>query len=160
ILTKSKLVIRDIDIFNKFQNIEVGISISTLDEDFAKIIERCASKPKDRLEAIKTISEAGIKTYVFVSPYFPQITDFKAIIEESVDYTDYFMFENLNFRPHNVLRIERIIKKNYPKLLPKYKEFQKNPSLWEFIEQEIKNYCEKKGINFRIEFHHGGFSKS
>jgi len=68
VLTKSKLVIRDIDLFKKFKNIEVGISISTLNENFARIIERAASKPTERLGAIKKISEAGIKTYTFISP--------------------------------------------------------------------------------------------
>ncbi|MCK4371030.1 MAG: hypothetical protein KAW03_08170, partial [Candidatus Lokiarchaeota archaeon] len=43
ILTKSKFVVRDIDIFKKFDDLEVGISISTLDENFAKIVEKGAS---------------------------------------------------------------------------------------------------------------------
>lgn len=160
VLTKSKLVIRDIDLFKKFKNIEVGISISTLNENFARIIERAASKPTERLGAIKKISEAGIKTYTFISPFFPEITNYKAIIEETIDYTDSYMFENLNFRPHNVPRIMRIIKEHYPNLLSKYKEIQKDRSYWDIIEAEIKNYCEKKKLNYSIEFHHGGFSKS
>jgi len=160
VLTKSQLVIRDIDLFKKFKNIEVGISISTLNDNFARIIERAASKPTERLEAIKKIYEAGIKTYTFISPFFPEITDYKAIIEETIDYTDSYMFENLNFRPHNVQRIMRIIKEHYPNLLSKYKEIQKDRSYWDIIEDEIKNYCEKKKLNYSIEFHHGGFSKS
>ena len=160
ILTKSKLVVRDIDLFKKFKNIRVGISISTLDENFARVIERAASKPLDRLEAIKQISKAGIETYTFISPFFPEITNFKAIIEESREYTNRFSFENLNFRPHNVPRIMKIIKEYYPELLPKYKEIQKDRSYWEILEHEIKDYCEQKNLNYEIEFHHGGFSKS
>ena len=57
ILTKSKLVVRDIDLFKKFDNLEVGISISMLDREFAKIIERGASRPEERLEARKEIHE-------------------------------------------------------------------------------------------------------
>ncbi len=160
ILTKSKLVVRDIDIFKKFKNIEVGISISTLDENFARIIERAASKPMERLETVKKIHDAGVKTWIFISPYFPEITDFKAIIEESISYTNSYSFENLNFRPHNVPRINRIIKEQYPKLLPKYKEIQKYNTYWELLEKQIKIYCDNKKINYDIEFHHGGFSKT
>ncbi|NVM54048.1 MAG: radical SAM protein [Candidatus Helarchaeota archaeon] len=160
ILTKSKLVVRDIDLFQQFTNIAVGISISTLDENFARKIERAASTPLERLEALRKISEAGIQTYTFISPFFPEITDFKAIVEEAVDYTNYFMFENLNFRPHNIPRIMRMIKENYPKLITKYKEFQRDPSLWDIIQVEIENYCEKRNLTYSIEFHHGGFSKS
>ena len=160
ILTKSKLVVRDIDLFKKFKNIKVGISISTLNDDFARIIERAASKPTERLEAIKKISEAGIQTYTFISPFFPEITDFKTIIEQTLDYTDKYSFENLNFRPHNIPRIMRIINEHYPNLISKYKEIQKDRTLWDIIEANIKQYCEKMKLNYAIEFHHGGFSKS
>ncbi|MFX0140932.1 MAG: radical SAM protein [Candidatus Hodarchaeota archaeon] len=160
ILTKSKLVARDIDLFKRFENIEVGISISTMNENFARIIERAASKPTERLEAIRKVSEAGLQTYVFISPFFPEITDFKEIIEGSEDYTNNFSFENLNFRPHNVPRIMKIIKENYPNLFSKYKEIQKDRSYWDILEDEIKDYCENKKLNYSIEFHHGGFSKS
>jgi DNA repair photolyase len=160
ILTKSKLVARDIDLFKKFKKIRVGISISTLDENFARVIERAASKPLDRLEAIKEIFKAGIDTYTFISPFFPEITDYKAIIEEIRDYTNRFLFENLNFRPHNISRIIKIIKEHYPELLPKYKELQKDRTYWDLLEYEIRKYCEQKNFNYKIEFHHGGFSKS
>ncbi len=160
ILTKSKFVVRDIDLFKKFENIEVGISISTLNEEFAKVIERGASKPNERLTAIKKLSENKIKTYVFVSPFFPEITNYRRIIEKTINFTDFYMFENLNFRPHNIPRIFRIIKKYYPKLLPEYQEFRIDHSRWDLIEGDIRNYCEKRGLDYSIEFHHGGFSKS
>jgi DNA repair photolyase len=160
ILTKSKLVLRDLDLFKKFKNIRVGISICTLDAEFARVIERAASNPMDRLDAIKEISKAGIETYTFISPYFPEITNFRAIIKEIKNHSDRFLFENLNFRPHNVPRIMKIIKEYYPKLLPKYKEIQKDHIYWDLLEQEIKNYCQQENLNYEIEFHHGGFSKS
>jgi DNA repair photolyase len=160
ILTKSKLVVRDIDLFKRFKNVRVGISISTLNEEFSRIIERAASKPLDRLDALKQISQAGIETYTFISPYFPGITNYKTIIEESKEYTNRFLFENLNFRPHNIPRIMKIIKENYPTLLLKYKELQKDRTYWDVLENEIKSYCEQKKLDYEIEFHHGGFSKS
>ena len=160
ILTKSNLVTRDIDLFKKFENIVIGTSICTLNQDFARIIERAASKPSERLEAIKKISEAGLNTWIFISPYFPEITDFKRIIEESKNYVTSYSFENLNFRPHNIPRINRIIKEQYPNLLSKYKEIQKDNTYWEILGEEIKSYCEEKELNYDIEFHHGGFSKT
>ena len=161
ILTKSKFVVRDIDLFKKFKNIEVGISINTLDKEFAKIIEPGASRPLERLSALKKIHENNIKTYTFISPFFPELTNFQAIIEEAFDYSDGFMFENLNFRPHNIPRIMNIIKARFSKLLPIYQDFRVNHSRWDIIEEKIKDYCLKKKISdFKIEFHHGGFSKS
>jgi DNA repair photolyase len=160
ILTKSKFVIRDIDLFKQFENLEIGISICTLDDDFSKIIEKGASRPFERLEALKQIHENGIETYVFISPFFPQITDYKAIVQKTIDYTDSFMFENLNFRPHNIPRILSIIENHYPNFLPIYKDFRNDHSNWDIIESEIRVYCKKKNLAYKIEFHHGGFSKS
>jgi DNA repair photolyase len=160
ILTKSKLVVRDIDLFKKFENIQVGISISTLDEGFARIVERAASKPLERLEAIEQINKAGIETYTFISPYFPEITNYKGIIEKVRSYSNHFLFENLNFRPHNIPRIMKVIKDHYPNLLRNYKEIQKDRGYWDILEDEIKSFCEEMNLDYAIEFHHGGFSKS
>lgn len=160
ILTKSKFVTRDIDLFKKFDNLEVGISINTLDDDFAQFIEKGASRPTERLKALKTVHNNGIKTYVFISPFFPKITDFKVIIKETSGYTDSYMFENLNFRPHNVPRILKVIEDSYSNLLPVYEMFRRDQSQWDLIESQIKSYCDELELDYRIEFHHGGFSKS
>ncbi|MFX1567344.1 MAG: radical SAM protein [Promethearchaeota archaeon] len=160
ILTKSKFVVRDIDLFKKFDDLEVGISISSLDENFAKLVEKGASRPLERLDALKEIHENGIKTYTFISPFFPNITNYKDIVETSIDYTDSYMFENLNFRPHNIPRILRIIEDYYPELLHIYQKFRMDNSQWEKIESEIDTYCNDLNLDYSIEFHHGGFSKS
>ena len=159
ILTKSRFAERDIDLFKRFENIEVGISICSLNEDFTRKIEPLASKPKERLALIGNLHRNGIKTYIFISPFFPHITKFQEIIENTMDFTDSYMFENLNFRPHNISRIFNAIKNNFPNLVSIYKEFKKNNSNWDIIEENIINYCEKKGVKYQIEFHHGGFSK-
>ncbi len=160
ILTKSKLVTRDIDLFQQYKNIKVGISISTLNDSFAKTIERGASKPSDRISALKEISEAGIDTYTFISPYFPEITDFKELITQTKEFTHEYMFENLNFRPHNVPRILQVIKENFPQHLPVYEELRKDRSYWESVEVAIRDFCKKEKLEYKIEFHHGGFSKT
>lgn len=158
ILTKSKHVLRDIDLFKQFENIEVGISICCLDETFSKKVEPIASKPIERLDAIKELHENGIRTYVFISPFFPKITPFKEIIEKSESYTNYYMFENLNYRPHNISRILNLIEHFSPDLLPLYREMKDSKAIWNLIEEDIKKYCHQKELDCKIEFHHGGFS--
>ncbi|QEE17553.1 radical SAM protein [Promethearchaeum syntrophicum] len=160
ILTKSQLVTRDIDLFKQFENIEVGVSLNTLDSDFARKIEPFASKPIDRLKALEEIHKEGIETYVFISPIFPKITDYQEIIQYSLKFTDYYRFENLNFRPHNVGRIYKLIKKTYPNYLPFYKSLRVDQSFWDLLEQDIENYCIDNSLQCKIAFHHGGFSKS
>src|SRR6056297_298360 len=118
VLTKSHLVQRDINLFKKFDNIEVGVSLCSLDEDFSRTVEPHASSPANRLKALKKVHESGVPTYAFISPYFPEITDFKAIVERARGFINSFRFENLNFRPHNAPRIISLLEKLRPDLLP------------------------------------------
>ncbi|MHA1965128.1 MAG: radical SAM protein [Candidatus Thorarchaeota archaeon] len=159
ILTKSSLVERDIDLFKQFEDIQVGISLNSLDEEFVRTIEPRASRPQDRLRALQKISDAGVSTYIFVSPIFPKISDWESIVEAALPITDDFRFENLNFRGHNIPRIMRLISDRYPRLLDYYNEIRKAPSMWDEIEEDIEDFCGMKQLTCKIEFHHGGFSK-
>jgi DNA repair photolyase len=159
ILTKSCLVERDIDLFQQFDHIQVVVSMNTLDAEFAKIIEPRASIPQDRLNALQKVAEAGISTYVFVSPIFPKITEWKAIINAAQPITNEFHFENLNFRGHNTPRIMRLIAECYPDLSEYYNQIRKDPTMWDIIEEEIRDYCRMMKLKCKIDFHHGGFSK-
>jgi DNA repair photolyase len=71
ILTKSPLVIRDIDIIKRFDEIEVGITISTDDEKMRKIFEPGAPPIEARISTLRKLKEQGIKTYVFIGPMLP-----------------------------------------------------------------------------------------
>jgi len=159
VLTKSKLVERDIDLFEQFERIEVGVSLNTLDERLAGIVEPRASKPADRLSALKKIADRGISTYVFVSPIFPKVSDWKKVVETASRITDDFRFENLNFRGHNIPRITKLIDSKYPELSEYYRRIRRDNSLWDEVAESIESECRDAGLKCRIEFHHGGFSK-
>lgn len=71
IQTKSELVLRDLDLFQEFEEIEVGFTITTDDEDVAKIFEPKASSIKARLKVLEEIHSKGIKTFAFIGPLLP-----------------------------------------------------------------------------------------
>ncbi len=78
IVTKSGLVTRDIDILAPMARdglVKVALSVTTLDRSIARKMEPRASTPQKRLEAIKTLSEAGIPTSVMVAPIIPALND-------------------------------------------------------------------------------------
>jgi len=160
ILTKSNLVKRDIDLFQQFEDIEVGISLNTLDSKLAGNIEPRATLPQARLEALRKVADSGIPTYVFVSPIFPWVSDWKGIIDAAREITDDFRFENLNFRGHNTPRIMALISKRFPDLVEQYRKIREDPTIWDMIADQIEDYCNKQHVNYKIEFHHGGFTKA
>jgi len=78
IVTKSALITRDIDILSEMASkglAKVGISVTTLDRKLARTMEPRASTPTKRLEAIKTLTAAGIPTAVMVAPIIPALND-------------------------------------------------------------------------------------
>lgn len=154
ILTKSSLVLRDIDLLKK-ANCEVGITINTLDENIKKIFEPYSSTVKSRVEAIKKLHYEGIKTYVFIGPIFPYLTNVEEIVKELKPYTNFFMFEDLNITLTNKERILKIIEDNYPNLKNKYEELIKNKNnYWVEMKKNIKRLGEKENLDFRIYFTH------
>ncbi|MFN3502368.1 MAG: PA0069 family radical SAM protein, partial [Allorhizobium sp.] len=78
IVTKSALILRDIDILKSMAErglVKVGISVTTLDRKLSRTMEPRASTPAKRLEAIKTLSEAGIPVAVMMAPVIPALND-------------------------------------------------------------------------------------
>jgi len=71
LLTKSPLVTRDIEILKQIPNLEVGMTISSIDDNISRIFECYAPPSSLRILALKKLNEAGIKTYAFVGPLLP-----------------------------------------------------------------------------------------
>jgi len=86
IVTKSNLVVRDLDILTRMAKrnlVKVAISVTTLDPKLARAMEPRAPTPPRRLEALRQLSAAGIPTSVMVAPVIPAIND--ADIERILD---------------------------------------------------------------------------
>src|SRR5204862_8155546 len=78
IVTKSNLVLRDIDLLQEIgrkNDISVHVTITTLNVDLARILEPRAPRPDLRLEAVRRLNQAGINAGVSCSPVIPEITD-------------------------------------------------------------------------------------
>lgn len=78
IVTKSALVMRDIDILARMAEkglAKVALSITTLDRKLARTMEPRAATPPRRLEAMRALSDAGIPVSVMVAPVIPALND-------------------------------------------------------------------------------------
>jgi len=78
IVTKSALVVRDIDILSRMAArglVKVAISVTTLDRTIARKMEPRAATPQRRLEAIRALSAAGVPVAVMTAPIVPAIND-------------------------------------------------------------------------------------
>jgi DNA repair photolyase len=88
ILTKSPLVTRDLDLLTaaaRHLDISVSFSIGTLDQDVWRASEPGTPNPLRRIEAMRAIAKAGIKTGALVAPVLPGLSDSRAQIQQTVD---------------------------------------------------------------------------
>jgi DNA repair photolyase len=88
LITKSQLVMRDIDILARLAErglAKAAISVTTLERRIARVMEPRAAAPHRRIEAIRALAQAGVPVTVMVAPIVPAITDseIEAILEEA-----------------------------------------------------------------------------
>jgi DNA repair photolyase len=87
IITKSNLVIRDIDLLKEISKIYAAISftITTADDELAKKIEPAAPSPSERFEAIRELNKKGIYAGITLMPVLPYINDTEQHIQLLMD---------------------------------------------------------------------------
>jgi DNA repair photolyase len=71
LLTRSPLCLRDIDLFTRIKDIRIGFSIGTQDEAVKRLFEPRSPAIRARVEALRTLHEHGVQTYVFIGPMLP-----------------------------------------------------------------------------------------
>ena len=121
ILTKSDLVLRDIDLFKQNKKIEVGFTINSLDEDFRKKVEPYSSSVKQRIAALKKLHKEGIGTFAMLGPLFPHFSDIEALFKTFKKVGVSMIFsEDLNTNGQNWTNTKKVIKKYYPEIWPEY----------------------------------------
>ncbi len=173
ITTKSNLLLRDLDLLKArtalFQSsatlfaapseeksgIRVVSSINTVDEDFREEMDR-ASTIAERFDMLDACRREGIPTILFMSPIFPYITDFRAIVARAAPVVDAVWFENLNLRPGYKEDILAYIHARYPQFYERYLDIYQRGDLtyWSALKEEIVDYCERVGISYQIMFHY------
>jgi len=131
IQTKSSLVLRDIEVLEKFRDIEVGFSVTTADEKIRKIFEPGASPIKERICALDVLHSRGIQTFVMIAPILPGS---EGLIEELPGKVDHILIDRLNYSYANRIYIKNKMEwaKEDPFFIQKAEELKEK-----FIKQNI-----------------------
>lgn len=149
IQTKSSIVKRDIDIISEVSNVELMVSIATLNNEERRILEPHSSSIKERIEILSIFSEIGIKTSVFFGPIYPTIQEDDLIktLETFIDY-------NVREIMLDKLHLKKGIWSNIQTNLNCYPELKKKLSKEKFIDKylisKIYNILKKHTKNKKI----------
>lgn len=140
-LTKSDLVVRDVDVLRAFggllgdAEVSVGFTVTTLSDELASILEPAAPSPSRRLDALERLAAGGIRTWVFVAPILPGLTDGPEDIaalacEARRRGAAEVEADPLSFYPAAVARLGRVVARHRPRALPAWREAAADPEKW------------------------------
>ena len=134
IVTKSNLVLRDVDVLQqiaKDNRVFVNITITTLKVDLARILEPRAPRPDLRLEAVRELNKAGLNAGVICAPVLPGITDSPRDLENLVRSTaqaggKYIYANALFLKPCSAAVFLPFLEKEFPQLVESYQRRYKD----------------------------------
>lgn len=95
ILTKSPLVLRDIDLMKKFKDIEVGITITTSDEGIRRLFEPKTPSIEARIHTLQKLHRSGLRTYAFIGPVLPMKPEI--LCKKIGDHVNYVLIDRMNY---------------------------------------------------------------
>ena len=146
ILTKSNLILRDLDLLTRMNGVEVGVSIGIFDESPASVLEPRAPPPRRRFDVLRALSDRGIDTYLMAAPIIPGIADseesLRAMVNEAASAgVRRIMWDKFNPKPMASARLRVTLEAG--KLA--------QPRLWTTLESErlrrvLSTECESFGI--------------
>jgi len=163
VITKSDLVIRDIDVLQKISGVSAAVSltITTIDDALSKIVEPGAPPSSSRFRAIYRLSKAGIETRVALMPTLPFIEDswenVSAIIEEAhrCGAKAVIPWFGMSMRDRQRAYFYRRLDKSFPGLRERYEDTYKEDYMCaspyaDDLHRRAQALCEKLGVATQV----------
>jgi DNA repair photolyase len=130
IVTKSNLVLRDLDVLreiSRHNQLFVNLTITTLNTDLARILEPRAPRPDLRLEAMRKLNEGGVAAGVICAPVLPGITDsprdLETLVRAVAQACGKYIYANpLFLKPCSAAIFLPFLEKEFPKLVESYRQ--------------------------------------
>jgi DNA repair photolyase len=128
IITRGPLIVRDIDLLveaSRRADVTVTFSVPTLDPEIWRTTEPGTAPPRQRLRALRTLVDAGIRAGVGVAPILPGLSDradlLADVIRAARDAGAVSLWANvLYLRPGTREHFLDHLARDWPELLPRY----------------------------------------
>ena len=160
LVTKSDLVVRDIDLLRAIARgnvLHVNLTITTLDERLARLVEPFAPRPALRIEAVRRLSEEGVRTGVLANPIMPLLTDSQASLDALASAAAGAGAESLVggvlfLRPCALRVFLPFLKENFPNLAARYRKcYARSPFLRGAYADKIKERIASVRAKYRLD---------
>ncbi|MFH1820967.1 MAG: radical SAM protein [Methanobacteriota archaeon] len=156
IQTKSSLIERDADLIvpKKF---EVGMTLTTMNNKLAKLLEPNASPPDSRAQALEKFACGGVETWIFLGPLIPEINDdeegLKRVIRVAAKTKSKVIYDRLNLKQWVMERLGPALEKEKPDLAGRLPSILwEGSESWDKTSSKIRSICNELGVRCEAAF--------
>ncbi|MBS7655567.1 radical SAM protein [Candidatus Bathyarchaeota archaeon] len=144
IQTKSSLILRDLDVI--YSNLfDVGVTITTLNQELAEKLEPKSSKPDERAQILEECSSKKIQTWLFYGPIIPEVNDDYETIIKIVKLAEKtkskIIYDKLNLKKLVLKSLKPFLEQWNPTLVEKLPALIKSQLRWSKIFAKIESLC-------------------
>ena len=155
ILTKSDLILRDTDLLQKMNEASVSFSVAFNDNRTRRLFEANTVDNEKRIEALRQLKEAGVRTGALLCPVIPYITDAIQLIEMLAPCTDVIWIYGLSINDRsdqNWLNMQKILSREFPDFLEQIEQaiFSKEHIYWAQLRDDLLSYKNDRQLNLNI----------
>lgn len=152
ILTKSDLILHDMDLLKKHPDLEISFTINTLNENWKNKVEPDSPSVIARLATAEKLIKSGIAVEIMMGPYWPYFTDVNKLFAEfnRVGIRKVFC-ESFNTVGGNWTGVEQVLKKYYPGKLDPMRKTLFDPIEFNRFYNQARKDLEQVGKHYGIE---------
>lgn len=159
LVTRGPMIVRDVDVLQEAARraeVEINVSVPTLDVDVWRKTEPGTAPPRQRLRAVRTLVDAGIRAGVGMAPILPGLTDapdqLATVVRAARDAGATHVWCNVvHLQPGTREHFFESLAREWPELLPKYRELFTNTYLDRKIADPIRAQVTALRKEFEIE---------
>jgi len=155
ILTKSDLIIRDMDVLQEMVSTSVSVSVAFNDNRIRQQFESNTIDTEARITALRKLRKADIKTSALICPVIPYITDVKPLIDMLAPHTDVIWIYGLSIQERsdqNWQNVQSILNRYFPNLKEQIEAviFSKDHPYWIQLRQDLLEIQNDRQLNLSI----------
>jgi DNA repair photolyase len=162
ILTKSHMILRDVDLLKQLKHVDIGLTITSTDDGVSRFFEKKAPNVSQRLEALTVLNKEGINTYAFVGPLLPHYVADPQKLDKLLGSikdagTNEIYVEHINLSKYILSRLKKEAADMDKEIMDKFYQSQ-DKGYREELDTLIKDLAGKHGLKIRLDepiFHQG-----
>lgn len=157
VLTKSDLILRDVDVIQRLKKYTVGFTITVLNDSAARFLEPGAAPPSSRLAAVKYLKAVGLPTWVFIAPLLPGVGDTEEALTKLLGElknagVEKVGIDTLSPYPTVVRRLQETYRYHFPRVASYLDWYLADPqSYLQRLSRTLEKCSEQFGYDLRLD---------